>query len=89
MMNSCLPVVASNNKLWKEIIYYNKCGYTVNPNDIDEIKKAISMILDNKENASIMGINGKKAAKKLYNWETQEKLLLDLYEQLLHVEKKK
>lgn len=77
-----LPVICSNYKLWREIIEQYDCGICVDPNNIEEIKKAIKFILNNPEKAKVMGKNGRKAVMEKYNWGTQEKILLDLYEKL-------
>lgn len=77
-----LPVICTDYRLWKEVVEGNNCGICVNPNDIDEITKAIRYILDNPKEAKIMGENGRKAAVEKYNWSTQEEVLLDLYGKL-------
>ncbi|MGI6669068.1 MAG: glycosyltransferase [Acetivibrionales bacterium] len=81
-MEASIAVICSNNKLWKEIVEDNKCGICINPNCVEEITSAIRYILDNPDAASAMGKNGRKAVVEKYNWKTQEKELLKLYETL-------
>ena len=81
-MEAGIPVICSNYKLWKEIIEGNNCGICVDPHNIEDITKAIKYILNNPEKAKKMGENGRKAVIEKYNWGTQERILIDLYERL-------
>jgi len=83
-MSVGLPVVASNFPLWKEIVEGDGCGLTVNPLDPTEIASAIQYLLDRPDEALQMGANGRKAVLEKYNWETEGKKLLALYEKLLN-----
>lgn len=78
-MEAKLPVICSNYLLWKEIIDKYKCGIYVNPNNVEEVRNAIAYIMNNPEAAQKMGENGRRAVIEKYNWDTQEKVLLDLY----------
>ncbi|CZE49290.1 glycosyltransferase [Campylobacter geochelonis] len=82
-MSAGLPVVASNFNLWKEIIEDNYCGVCVNPSDPNDIAKAITYIFNNKEQAGIMGKNGKISVLEKYNWGIEEEKLIKLYKGLL------
>ena len=46
-----LPVVTSNFKLYKDIIDKNYCGICVDPENPNEIAKAIEFILTNPKKA--------------------------------------
>jgi glycosyltransferase involved in cell wall biosynthesis len=81
-MQNAIPVICTDFVLWKELIETEKCGIYVNIHDPDEIKKAISYLLDNPDEAEQMGKNGFYAATKKYNWKSQEEILLDLYREL-------
>lgn len=78
-----LPVICTDFILWKEIVDKYNCGICVNPNDIKDIEKAIRYLATNKEEAYQMGQNGKNAVLNEFNWTTQEKLLIDTYQNLL------
>lgn len=81
-MDAELPVICSNYKLWKEIVEKYDCGVCVDPNNIEEIVKAIKNLLNNPEQAKLMGKNGKRAVVTEYNWYTQETILLNLYKEI-------
>lgn len=77
-----LPVICSNHKLWKEIVEKYHCGICVDPNNGEELVKAIRYIMEYPEQAKNMGENGRKAIIDEYNWGTQESTMLDLYSKL-------
>jgi glycosyltransferase involved in cell wall biosynthesis len=81
-MEAKLPVICTNYRLWKEVVEGNNCGICVDPKNIKEIENAIRYIIDNPEEAEIMGENGRKAVLEKYNWGTQERVLLKLYQGL-------
>ncbi|MFC2947714.1 glycosyltransferase family 4 protein [Virgibacillus sediminis] len=81
-MATGLPVIASNFPLWKEIIEGNNCGICVDPLNVEEISKAIQWIIDHPVQAKEMGQNGRKAVETQYNWESESRKLLNLYEKL-------
>lgn len=81
-MEAGLPVICSKNKIWKDIVENNKCGIPIDPENVTEITSAITKIITNPKLASEMGVNGKKAVCNEFNWETQEKVLLDLYKSM-------
>ncbi len=82
-MAAGLPVIASNFPLWREIVEGNSCGICVDPLKPKEIAKAIEYLFENEELAQKMGKNGKEAVLKHYNWEAEEKKLLEIYKKLL------
>lgn len=82
-MEAGLPIVVSNFPLWKEIIEKNQCGICVAPDNPTEIANAVNHILENPKLAEKMGENGKKAVREKYNWQTEEKKLLRVYEKLI------
>jgi len=78
-MASGIPVIASNFPLWEEIIAGNKCGICIDPYNIMEIANAINWLIDNPEQAQLMGENGKRAVVEKYNWECESKKLVKSY----------
>ncbi len=82
-MAAGLPVIASNIKLWEEIINDAKCGICVNPLNSKDIAEAIEYIMTHPLEAKIMGENGKKAVIEKYNWGIEEKKLFSIYERLI------
>ena len=77
-----LPVITSNFKLYKEIIDENNCGICVDPENPNEIAKAIEFILTNPEKAKEMGHNGRCLVKEKYNWKKEEFKLINIYKTL-------
>ena len=81
-MSAGLPLIASNFPLWEDIVTKNKCGLTVDPEDSIAIAKTIDFIILNNEESSTMGLNGKNAVLKKYNWQQEELKLMDIYNNL-------
>lgn len=82
-MSAGIPVVASNFELWKDIVEKYNCGICVNPESSDEIAKAVEKIINNPDLAKKMGENGVNAVKSKFNWESEEKKLIKLYQELV------
>ncbi|NET57865.1 MAG: glycosyltransferase family 4 protein [Symploca sp. SIO2E6] len=82
-MAAGIPVIASNFPLWQNIIEGNHCGLCVDPLNPQAIAQAIQWIFDHPREAEQMGQNGRKAVEEKYNWETEAKKLLALYQELL------
>lgn len=82
-MMAGIPIVATDFEIWKEIIDEYKCGIYVNPYSEKEITDAINYILSNPDKAKQMGANGRRAVNEKYNWSSQEKILFQLYKDLL------
>ena len=81
-MMAGLPVICTNFILWKEVVEENDCGICVNPNNVNEITDAINYLINNLDIAKQMGENGRKMVQKKYNWESEEKKLLEIYRSL-------
>ena len=83
MLMYSLPVVCSDNKIWKSIINKNNCGVCVDPDNLAEIKEGISMLCDSPELRDTYSSNGRQAVEEKYNWSSEERKLLNLYLNLL------
>ena len=71
-----LPVIVSSAEPLKRIVEEENCGYVYeNKEDLINILK---YIIDNREELSIKAQNGYEAVIKKYNWENDEKNLLDI-----------
>lgn len=77
-----LPVICTDFELWKEVVEGNKCGICVSPQDTQAIANAILYLKNNPSEVLQMGINGQKAVLEKYNWNSQEAILLKLYEKI-------
>ena len=78
-MEAGLPIICTDYDLWKEIIDKYDCGICVEPNNAKQIEEAIQFLISNKEKAYQMGQNGRKAVLLEYNWSTQEKEYLRIF----------
>ena len=83
---SGLPVICTDFDLWVEIISKYECGVCVDPNSVDEISNAVAYLLNNRNLARKMGLNARRAVEFEYNWESQEKILLEMYDNLFEYE---
>lgn len=77
-----LPVVCSNFPNWKELVDQNDCGICIDPEDFEGIINAILYLKENPEIAKKKGKNGREAVLNKYNWEQEEKKLMDLYKEI-------
>lgn len=82
-MAAGLPIVASDFPLWRRFITEAQCGVLVDPLNPKSIAEGIKEIIDNPDMARKMGESGRKAVLEKFNWEFQEKILVDFYNKLL------
>ncbi len=78
-----MAILASDFPIWREILDKSGCGVLVDPLDSDAIREAIERLESNRGDLAQMGRQGQRAYQSLYNWESQEKKLLSLYEKML------
>lgn len=81
-MTSSVPVVASNFPNISEIVNEANCGLLVDPTDPEEVADKILYLLENPEEARVMGENGRRAVERIYNWGNMEERLLELYTEM-------
>ncbi len=81
-MSAGIPIIASNFPLWKNIVEKNKCGICVDPLKPKEIADAINFLLKNNSISEKYGITGRKLIEEQYNWEKEEKKLIEIYKNL-------
>ncbi|MEW5759667.1 MAG: glycosyltransferase, partial [Candidatus Thermoplasmatota archaeon] len=77
-----LPVVATNVGGIKETMIDRKTGYLVEPNNALQLADAVNEILDDKNLANEMGIEGRKRALE-FSWENVAKKTLNVYKMIL------
>ncbi|AXI10587.1 glycosyl transferase [Oceanobacillus zhaokaii] len=77
MMNE-VPVVACNFPEIKKAVEESEVGVTIDPHDPKEIAKGVNFLLENPEKRDYFSANCKNARKK-YNWEKEQKYLLEVY----------
>jgi hypothetical protein len=82
-MAAGIPVIASDFPLWRQIIGEAGCGLLVDPQDPQAIAHAMEYLLSHDAEAEAMGRRGRQAACELYNWNSEERILLKFYSALL------
>ncbi|GAB1468524.1 glycosyltransferase family 4 protein [Candidatus Cloacimonadota bacterium] len=82
-MSSAMPVIISDFPDWRAIVDRYNCGICINPLEPKEITQAIETMLNNPELCKQMGERGKAAILEHLNWDSQEKVLLQLYKEVL------
>jgi glycosyltransferase involved in cell wall biosynthesis len=82
-MSAGIPLIVSNFPLWRELVETHRCGLLVDPKDPEAIAKAITFILENREEAEAMGRRGRTAVEESFNWNVESRNLLGLYERLV------
>src|SRR5260370_4912888 len=84
-MAAGIPVIASDFPLWSEIIGEAGCGLLIDPQDPQAIARAMEYLLSHDAEAEAMGRRGRQAACELYNWNSEERVLLKFYSKLLEM----
>lgn len=82
-MAAGLPVIASDFPAWRELLDGVGCALFVDPTDPREIAAAIDWIVEHPAEAEEMGRRGRRAVEERFNWETESRKLIGLYERLL------
>ncbi len=82
-MAAGLPVVATDVEPWNAIIARHRCGLCVPLDDPRALAAAIERVLNDPGEARAMGERARAAAIEHYSWESQETVLLGLYQELL------
>lgn len=82
-MSHGIPYVVSDFPIYKKYTIDSNTGIVADYFNTDEIVEKISKLIENREELSVMSENGKTAVKNDWNWESQEKKLLNLYKSLL------
>ena len=83
-MEAGLPIICTDFNMWRNLIEETNCGVCVEPNNKEELRKAILFLLSDKKTAYEMGQNGRLAVEKKYNWLSQEKKYNHLFNKILN-----
>jgi glycosyltransferase involved in cell wall biosynthesis len=78
-MTAGIPIVASNFPYWEDILVQTNCGFCTDPENPKAISVEINKLLKDDALSQAMGENGKRASDNFYNWENEEKILLNAY----------
>lgn len=74
------PVVASKVGGLKEIIINDYNGYLIEPENVEDIKEKINLMLSDRKKMIEFSINARESIKKNYDWYENAKVMSDLYE---------
>lgn len=77
-----MPYITSDFEYNKSIIEQYQCGIYVNPADSEKIAQSILYLVNNRDLAEKMGINGRKIVEEQFSWNQDEERLIKLYERL-------
>jgi len=81
-MSIGLPYLTSDFELYEELTKDTQAGFTVNPERPEEIAEQIKTLFLNKEELERASLLGPNQALEKYNWKTEEKRLIELYQRL-------
>jgi len=81
-MSAGIPIIASDFPRWRQIIDNVGCGILVNPLDTKAIADGIRWIVKHPAEAKEMGLRGRRAVERSYNWEIEENKLINLYKEI-------
>ena len=81
-MACSLPMVMSDFSYWQEI--FGECALFANPYDPEDIADRILCLLDDPAKAKQLGDKGRQLTQEKYNWEVEQRKLLDIYEKVLN-----
>jgi glycosyltransferase involved in cell wall biosynthesis len=78
-MGAGLPIIASDFPFWRKILGDSGSGIFVDPQNPQEIAKAIEYVLTHPREAEEMGRRGQAAVQQNFNWDTEAERLIQLY----------
>ena len=78
-----IPILCSNFPNLRQIVETTNCGLCVDPADGAAAAAAVRYLWEHPDEARKMGDNGRAAARKTFNWETQAAKLLQFYAQAM------
>lgn len=81
-MAVAMPVITSNFPLYKDIVERYECGFCIDPGDPGALAEAVEYLLNHPDQAREMGAKGRQAALKYFDWQIQERKLLELYQSI-------
>lgn len=85
-MAAGLPIVCSDFPTWRAMVAEQGVGICVNPEDSAAAAAAVLWIASHPEEALAMGERGRRLVRERFNWSSEARNLIDLYERLLSPE---
>jgi glycosyltransferase involved in cell wall biosynthesis len=81
-MEAGLPLICTDYDLWRDIVDRYQCGVYVRPGAVNEIRAAIDYVMSDRARAFRMGQNGRRAVLEEFNWSSEERKYLAVFERL-------
>ena len=78
-----VPVLCSKFDHWRSYVEGERTGMMADPNDINEVVNLCEKMLSDRDELAAMGKRGMEAVRNKYNWDTEFKILLKCYDDLL------
>ena len=78
-----LPVITSDFEIYKNVVEASKCGFCISAFDAEILAKKMTWFIENPSERQKMGIKGRAAIIKKYNWENEAEKLIELCSQVL------
>lgn len=78
-MAAGIPVVASDFPHYRKVVETANSGKLVNPEDPNDIAKGILALLNRQSSLEFHSARGKKSFETIYNWDNEEKKLIEFY----------
>ena len=82
-MAAGIPVIATDLALWRQLLDGIDCVLFVDPYKPQSVAEAIQHVINHPAEAARMGRNGREAVRARYNWDSQARELVKLYNGLL------
>ena len=77
------PIIYSKFEYWVDMLDKYDVGIAVNPNDPEEILSAINTLKNDGSLRERLAGNAREAVEKVFNWENEEKKLLNVYDSIM------
>lgn len=81
-MSVSLPYILSDFEVYRELVKKTASGIVVDAQKPQEITKQIQLLLNNPERQKYLGDNGYIHHQTMFNWSTQERRLIELYQSI-------
>jgi len=81
-MEAGLPLICTDYDLWRDIVDRYECGVCVKPHSAKEIRAAIEYVVSDRARAFRMGQNGRRAVLEEFNWTSEERKYVGVFERL-------
>jgi glycosyltransferase involved in cell wall biosynthesis len=82
-MHAGIPIVSTCSTEVAQVVKEENCGILVDSSSAHELAEAIKRLLTDEILARNLGENGQRAILTRYNWEDEERKLLNLYDKVI------